>query len=80
MGNRSAAACLFVSVCNVWGPFGPVVVTDRDEQVQTRLNVSICNNKGPFGHLPVTDRDVLLERPKHRCTGLFILTPFSFSR
>lgn len=30
MGCRSAAACLFVSVCNVWGPGERLTVTDRD--------------------------------------------------
>lgn len=31
MGSRSAAACLFVSVCNVWGQKTGLSVTDRDE-------------------------------------------------
>ena len=31
MGCRSAAACLFVSICNVWGQKTGLPVTDRDE-------------------------------------------------
>lgn len=31
MGCRSAAVCLFVSVCNVWGQKTGLPVTDRDE-------------------------------------------------
>ena len=31
MGSRSAAACLFVSVCNVEGQKTGLPVTDRDE-------------------------------------------------
>ena len=30
MGCRSAAACLFVSICNAWRLFEFVIVTDRD--------------------------------------------------
>lgn len=31
MGGCSAAVCLFVSVCNVWGQKTGLTVTDRDE-------------------------------------------------
>ncbi len=47
MGCRSAAACLFVSVCNVWRLLVLVIVTDRDE----RLGAAGLSKSVTFGGL-----------------------------
>lgn len=62
MGRRSAAACLFVSICNAWRLFEPVPVTDRDISL-----VSLgwdCNVFRPPHPLfpPLTDASAVIQR------------------
>lgn len=50
---------LNVSICNIWGPFCLLDVTDRDKPFEGNPNISICNSKTDIWVLDVTDRDNL---------------------
>ena len=48
-----------VSICNIWGPFCLLDVTDRDKPFEGNPNISICNSKTDIWDLDVTGRDNL---------------------